>query len=93
MAARLYWFIRRESDNAILGRDKKWYHMLNVERVKTYKSPKTAVRHGLRSTSGTAYAIYANQLIDAVGNIYNEDGTSVGKDVAHASIYVNHAAK
>ena len=68
---RAVWFVRRGSDNRILGVDGKWYDWCGyIERIKFYTSSGRALKYGLRGRiDGTAFAVYNNDSIDCNGCI------------------------
>jgi len=70
------WFVRRPSDNAMLGRNGKWYTMFaGVEDIKFYSSSGRAHKYGLENKPGTAFAVYPDDVVDVVGNIHTPNGT------------------
>lgn len=69
------WFVRRPSDGAMLGRNGKWYTMFAcTSDFKWYSSSNRAHKYGLKNQPGTAFAVYPDETIDVVGNIYTQNG-------------------
>lgn len=76
------WFVRRASDNAILGCDRRWYRHLCPE-IKTYSSAGRAHKYGLRGAPGTAYAVYEDEDLNIAGQIFKDN--TMTRDTSLAS--------
>ncbi len=75
------WFVRRKSDNAILGGNGQWYHCFAcADDIKFYTSAgrlESAMRRR-RVAAYRGFAVYPGECVDIVGNIRKGDNEVMG---------------
>jgi hypothetical protein len=69
-----FWIIKSDRFDSVLATNGRFYNLVSVNRIKTYKREHNATRKLFTLPPGrfTAYAVYAGDTIDCCGRITKE---------------------
>ena len=70
------WFVSRKLIGGFLCCDGKWREFTTFgsrSEIKFYSSEKNAYKYGLRNKEGTAYSVYPDETVDALGRVYRDE--------------------